>query len=84
MVSAVYEALGRRHPKSRRRGSPGVPADLVLRLLVLKHIRNWSYAVSMRRGRANLVYRNFTRVGGAKVPTQRRSVAGDCGGRANR
>ena len=41
---------------------------MVLRLLVLKHIRNWSYAVLEREVRANLVYRDFTRVGAAKMP----------------
>ena len=40
----------------------------MLRLLVLKHMRNWSYAVLEREVRANLVYRQFTRVGAAKVP----------------
>src|SRR5499427_7416840 len=40
----------------------------MLRLLVLKHVRNWSYAVLEREVRANLVYRNFTRVGAAKMP----------------
>jgi len=39
----------------------------VLRLLILKHIRNWSYGVLEREVRANLVYRDFTRVGGAKM-----------------
>ena len=41
---------------------------MVLRLLILKHIRNWSYVVLEREVRANLVYREFTRVGGAKTP----------------
>ena len=68
MVSAVHQALVRRHPQSRRRGRPGFPAEVVLRLLVLKHIRNWSYAVLEREVRANLVYRDFTRVGAAKMP----------------
>ena len=68
IVTAVYEALGRRHPKSRRRGRLGAPADVVLRLLVLKHVRNWSYEVLEREVRANLVYRDFTRVGGGKMP----------------
>ncbi len=40
----------------------------MLRLLVLKHIRNWSYEVLEREVRANLVYRDFTRVGGGKMP----------------
>ena len=59
---------GKRHPKSRSRGRLGTPAEVVLRLLVLKHIRNWSYGVLEREVRANLVYRDFTRVGGAKMP----------------
>jgi IS5 family transposase len=41
---------------------------VVLRLLLLKHIRNWSYQVLEREVRANLVYRQFTRVGAQKVP----------------
>ena len=53
---------------SRTRGRRGFSAEVVLRLLVLKHVRNWSYAVLEREVRANLVYRNFTRVGFAKMP----------------
>src|SRR6201994_415372 len=68
IVAAVYEALAKRHPKSRCRGRRGAPAEMVLRLLVLKHMRNWSYEVLEREVRANLVYRDFTRVGGTKAP----------------
>jgi transposase, IS5 family len=68
IVAAVYEALARRHAKSRSRGRRGVPAEIVLRLLLLKHIRNWSYEVLEREVRANLVYRDFTRVGAGKTP----------------
>lgn len=68
LVSAVYEALAQRHPKSRTRGRRGAPAEMVLRLLVLKHLRNWSYATLEREVRTNLLYRDFTRIGGGKVP----------------
>ena len=68
IVAAVYEALAKRHPKSRSRGRKGTSADVVLRLLALKHVRNWSYEVLEREVRANLVYRDFTRVGAAKAP----------------
>ena len=64
IVSAVYEALAKRHPKSRSRGRHGTPAEVVLRLLILKHVRNWSYEVLEREVRA----RDFTGVGGAKMP----------------
>src|SRR6266700_4223173 len=68
IVAAVYEALAKRHPKSRSRGRLGTPAEVVLRLLVLKHIRNLSYVALEREVRANLVYRDFTRVGSGKMP----------------
>src|SRR6266403_1517707 len=68
IVAAVYEALAKRHPNSRRRGRRGAPAEMVLRLLILKHVRNWSYEVLEREVRANLVYRDFTRVGAGKTP----------------
>jgi IS5 family transposase len=68
IITAVHGALAQRHPQSRRRGRRGTPAEVVLRLLVLKHVRNWSYAVLEREVRANLVYRDFTRVGAAKMP----------------
>jgi IS5 family transposase len=66
IVTAVYEALAKRHPKSR--GRLAAPAEMVLRLLVLKHVRNWSYEVLEREVRANLLYRDFTRVGAGKTP----------------
>jgi transposase, IS5 family len=68
LLSSVYEALAKRRPNSRRRGRLGTPAEVVLRLLLLKHIRNWSYEEVEREVRANLVYRSFTRIGGGKVP----------------
>ena len=42
LLATVYDALAKRHPQSRTRGRRGTPADVVIRLLVLKHIRNWS------------------------------------------
>jgi len=68
LVALVYEALAGRHPHSRTRGRPGIPAEVVLRMLVLKHTRNWSFRVLEWEVGANLVYRQFTRVGGGKVP----------------
>jgi IS5 family transposase len=68
IVASVYDALAKRRPQSRSRGRKGTPAETVLRLLVLKHVRNWSYEVLEREVRANLVYRDFTRVGGGKMP----------------
>ena len=68
LLDVAYQALACRWKNSRTRGRPGTPVDVVVRLLVLKHLRNWSYAVLEREVRANLVYRQFTRIGAAKVP----------------
>ena len=68
LVESVYDAQGKRHPKSRTRGRTQTPAEVALRLLILKHVRNWSYDTLEREVRANLVYRAFTRIGDEKVP----------------
>jgi IS5 family transposase len=68
LLDAVYQALVRRHPKSRTRGRLGAPAEIVVRMLLLKHIRNWSFDVVEREVRPNLLYRQFTRVAAGKVP----------------
>src|SRR5271157_5024869 len=68
LVESVYDAQGKRHPNSRTRGRTQTPAEVALRLLILKHVRNWSYDVLEREVRANLVYRAFTRIGDEKVP----------------
>jgi IS5 family transposase len=67
-MATVYEALAKRRPKSRSRGRQATPAEVVLRLMILKHVRNWSYYILEREVRANLVYRDFTRVGAARIP----------------
>jgi transposase, IS5 family len=68
ILVVVYEALAKRRRLSRTRGRKATPAEVVLRLLVLKHIRSWSYATLEREVRTNLLYRNFTRLGFAKMP----------------
>jgi IS5 family transposase len=68
LINTVYEALRRRHPQSATRGRKGTPAEIVIRLMVLKHVRGWSYETLEREVRANMVYRMFTRIGAEKVP----------------
>lgn len=68
LINTVYEALRRRHPQSATRGRMGTPAEIVIRLMVLKHVRGWSYETLEREVRANMVYRMFTRIGAEKVP----------------
>jgi transposase, IS5 family len=68
LIDRVYEAQGRRRPHSRTRGRSQTPAEIVLRLLLLKHVRRWSYDTLEREVRANLVYRDFCRIGLGKAP----------------
>jgi len=70
----VKGALEKRHPNSRTRGRLGTPAEVVLRLMALKHLRNWSYQTLEREVRANVVYREFTRIRGEKVPDAKTMV----------
>ena len=68
LIDLVYAAQGERHEKSATRGRPQTPAEIVLRLLLLKHIRNWGFETLEREVRMNLTYREFTRIGLGKVP----------------
>src|SRR5262245_29141279 len=68
VIETVAQALEARWPQSRRRGRPGTPADVVLRMLILKHLFDWSYDDLEREVRANLVYRAFTRIDAGEVP----------------
>ena len=74
LVEIVYKALQQRHPKSGTLGRKGTPAEVVLRLLVLKHLKNWSYETLEKEVRPNLVYREFTRIGGEPVPDAKTMV----------
>lgn len=68
LLNLVQQELSKRLRKSKTRGRPATTAEVALRLLLLKHIRNWSYAVLAREVRANLVYREFTCIGGGTAP----------------
>jgi len=68
VIDVVAQALEARWPQSRRRGRLGTLAEVVMRLLILKHLFDWSYDDLEREVRANLVYRMFTRIDAGDVP----------------
>jgi len=68
VTEVVAQALERRWPQSRRRGRLGTPAEIVIRMLILKHLFDWSYDDLEQEVRANLVYRAFTRIDAGEVP----------------
>lgn len=65
IIQATWSKLRK---KSKTRGRTGTPAEIILRLLLLKHLRDRSYEELEREVRANLVSREFTHIGGGKVP----------------
>lgn len=68
IVDLVAAALRRRRPKSASRGRLGTPVVVVLRMLVLKHLYEWSFAECEREVRGSLVYRAFCRIDCERVP----------------
>lgn len=57
LIDLVFEAQGERHQHSATNGRGQTPADIAMRLLLLKHVRNWSFAVLEREVKLNLAYR---------------------------
>ena len=68
VIETIATALERRWPQSRKRGRPGTPAEVVIRMLILKHLHDWSFDELEHEVRANLVYRAFARIGVDVVP----------------
>ena len=68
VIETVAQAMEARWPQSRRRGRLGTPAEVVLRMLILKHLFDWSDDDLEHEVRANLVDRAFTRIDAGDVP----------------
>ena len=74
LVDGVFEAMRARFPQSSRRGRKGTPAEVALRMLVLKHLKDWSYEQLEWEVKGNLVYRHFCRIDAGKVPDAKTMV----------
>ena len=61
LLSLSTQALAGRSPGSNQVGREGIAPDRLLRCVVLKHIKGWSYRELHRELRASLLYRRFTR-----------------------
>jgi IS5 family transposase len=68
LLDSVMQELARRRPQSRRRGRPGTPGEVALRMLVLKRIKRWSFEQTEHEVRQSLVYRHLARVYFERVP----------------
>jgi len=68
LLQAVHDALGRRYPLSRRRGRHSTPTEVVLRMLVLQRLFQWTFDALEREVCGSFQYRHFTKIGMGKVP----------------
>jgi transposase, IS5 family len=68
LVERVRDDLARRHPKTRSRGRPSTPVEVLLRMLVVMRLYRWSYAQTEYFVNDSLVLRQFCRVYLETVP----------------
>jgi IS5 family transposase len=68
IFQAVRRDLVRRFPQTWRTGRPSSPVEVVLRLLIVKRLYQWSYAQTEHFVGDSLILRQFCRLGLARVP----------------
>jgi len=67
LIDFVRQCLAKRRPQSTRTGRPGIAPDRLLRCVVLKHMKGWSFRQLERELCSNLMYRRFTHYDGEKT-----------------
>jgi IS5 family transposase len=60
--------LSKRYEQTTRNGRPSTPVEVILRLLIVKHLYGWSYEQAERFVADSLVLRDFCRVYWQRVP----------------
>ena len=68
LFQLVKADLARRRPRTRIDGRPSTPVEVVLRMLVVKHLYGWSYEQTEQWVADSLVLRQFCRVYAERVP----------------
>ncbi|HSH82300.1 MAG TPA: ISNCY family transposase [Herpetosiphonaceae bacterium] len=68
LFQAVKADLARRRPRTRIDGRPSTPVEVILRMLVVKHLYGWSYEQTEQWVADSLVLRQFCRVYAERVP----------------
>jgi transposase, IS5 family len=61
LLALTSEKLGGRHLRSKGFGRPGIAPDRLLRCVVLKHLKSWSFRELEYELRHSLLYRRFSR-----------------------
>src|SRR6187551_3909676 len=68
LFERVREDLARRYPRTRSRGRPSTPVEVILRMLVVMRLYGWSYAQAEYFVNDSLILRQFCRVYLERVP----------------
>src|SRR5437870_8679797 len=68
IFNQVKADLSRRRPRTTETGRPSTPVEVILRLLVIQHLYDWSYAQTEHFVGDSLVLRQFCRLGLDPVP----------------
>jgi IS5 family transposase len=68
LFQAVKHDLSQRFPRTSSFGRPSTPVEVILRMLVVKHLYDWSYEQAEQWISDSLVLRQFCRVYAEKVP----------------
>ncbi len=68
LLDLVRGDLARRYPKTRSRGRPSTPVEVILRMLIVMRLYGWSYAQTEYFVNDSLVLRQFCRVYLERVP----------------
>jgi IS5 family transposase len=68
LVQAVKHDLTRRFPRTASFGRPSTPVEVILRMLIVKHLYDWSYEQAEQWVSDSLVLRQFCRVYAKRVP----------------
>ena len=68
LFDLVRNDLSRRYPRTRSRGRPSTPVEVILRMLVVMRLYRWSYEQAEYFVNDSLVLRQFSRVYLEKVP----------------
>ncbi len=71
LYQRVRGDFARRYPKTLQTGRNSTPVEVVLRVLVVKHLYGWSYAETEKHVRDSLVLRHFCRVYFERVPDEK-------------
>src|SRR3954465_11386667 len=68
IVDRLRDDLARRHPRTRSRGRPSTPVEVIFRMLVVMRLYGWSYEQAEYFVNDSLVLRQFCRVYLETVP----------------